>query len=176
MSYLEKGLIHVYTGNGKGKTTAALGLALRAAGHGAKVSIIQFMKGWPYYGEIEGLKKFSNITHYLTGRPDFVDRANPDPEDYKGAEEGLRLAKEAITSGEYDLVVLDEINVVLDYGLLKLEEVLEIIKKRPTNVEIVLTGRNAPKQLIDEADYVTEMVEVKHPYAKGCSGRKCIEY
>jgi cob(I)alamin adenosyltransferase len=176
MAFLEKGLVHVYTGNGKGKTTAALGLAIRAAGHGARIAIIQFMKGWPYYGEIEGLKKFDNITHHLTGRPDFVDPKNPDPADYQGAKEGLALAKEAISSGRYDLVILDEINVVLDFGLLEIKEVLDVVKNRPSSVEIVLTGRYAPKEIIEVADYVTEMVEVKHPYRSGCSSRKCIEY
>jgi len=173
---LKQGLIQVYTGDGKGKTTAALGLAMRAAGQGLKVYIIQFMKGWPHYGELETIKLIPNITLRQFGRPDFVDRENPASEDIRGAKEALEEARRALVSGEYDLLILDELNVALDFGLLSLEEVLSLLEEKPPNVELVITGRNAHPEIIKRAHLVTEMKEIKHPYREGLLGRKGIEY
>jgi len=173
---LEQGLIQVYTGDGKGKTTAALGLALRAAGHGLQVYIIQFMKGWPDYGELAALQHQPNITLVQFGRPDFVDRDNPDPQDVRMAQEALRHGLDILSDGQYDVVILDEINVALDYGLLSLDQVLALLDARLPHVELVLTGRAAHPRIIERADLVTEMRSIKHPYAQGIHGRRGIEY
>lgn len=173
---LERGLIQVYTGLGKGKTTAALGLALRAAGQGLKVYIIQFMKGWPDYGELVSVEKLPNITLRQFGRPEFVDKDSPDPEDVRQAHEALAHARQIITGGEHDIVVLDEINVALDFGLISLAEVLGLLDAKPEQVELVLTGRYAQAEVVKRADLVTEMLNIKHPYAEGVQGRRGIEY
>lgn len=173
---LEQGLLQVYTGNGKGKTTAALGLALRMAGQGGRVAFIQFMKGWDFYGEIEGLKKLPGLRHERTGTPDYVYRGNESPIDQREAQRGFDLARECLQGGHYDLVVLDELNVVLDYGLLDLQSVLDLLRSRPSHVEVVVTGRGAPEALVAEADLVTEMREIRHPYTKGIVSRKGIDY
>jgi cob(I)alamin adenosyltransferase len=173
---LEQGLIQVYTGLGKGKTTAALGLALRAAGQGLKVYIIQFMKGWPDYGELASVEKLPDITLRQFGRPDFVDKDNPDPEDIRQAHQALDHARQVILGGQYDVVILDEINVALDFGLIGLAEVLGLLDARPEKVELVLTGRYAHSEVVKRADLVTEMLDIKHPYAGGMRGRKGIEY
>lgn len=170
------GLIQIYTGNGKGKTTAALGLVLRACGQGAKIAVIQFMKGWEHYGELSAVKLLPNVTFVQTGRPDYVYRGKEEPKDFQEAERGLALASEVASSGEYDLLILDEINVALDYKLIPLGGVLDILRSKPKSLELVLTGRNAPRELIEEADLVTEMKEIKHPYQKGLQGRRGIEY
>lgn len=170
------GLTMVYTGNGKGKTTAALGLALRAIGHDEKVYIMQFMKGNEGYGEVKSVRKFlPNITLVQSGLDRFVSK-NPLPEDIKLAKEGINLAREVIISGEYDLVILDEINVAVDYNLLPEEEVLEVISKRPSHVTLVLTGRYAPKSFIDKADMVSVVEEVKHHYKAGIKAQPGIEH
>jgi len=173
---LKQGLIEVYTGDGKGKTTAALGLALRAAGHDMRVYIVQFMKGWPHYGELVALQHQPNITLVQFGRPDFVDRDNPDPQDVRMAQDALQHSLDVLSSGQYDVVILDEINVALDYGLLSLDQALELLDARPAHVELVLTGRGAHPKVIERADLVTKMVEVKHPYQAGIIARKGIEY
>jgi len=173
---LEKGLIQVYTGLGKGKTTAALGLALRAAGHGLKAHIVQFMKGWSHYGELVSVERLPNVTIKQFGRPQFVDKENPDPEDFRLAREALEHGRRAMLSGDYDIIVLDEINVALDFGLIELSDVLSLLEEKPKDVELVLTGRNAPLEVVKRADLVTEMLDIKHPYYEGVEGRRGIEF
>jgi cob(I)alamin adenosyltransferase len=173
---LEKGLIQVYTGPGKGKTTAALGLALRAAGQDMKVCIIQFLKGWPHYGELTSVEKLPNITLRQFGRPDFVNKDNPDPEDVGQAHQALDHARQTLASGNYDVVILDEINVALDYNLIELGEVLALVEGKPEKVELVLTGRGAHPEIVRRADLVTEMLDIKHPFDEGVRGRRGIEY
>lgn len=172
--FLEVGYVHVYTGNGKGKTTAALGLTLRALCAGKKVFIGQFIKGMNY-SELKIVDYFKEVEIVQFGKNCFIN-GKPTEEDIRLAEEGLKKSKEAIFSGKYDIVILDEINVALHYGLLKLEDVLDIIHHKPTSTELILTGRYAPKEIIDTADLVTEMVEVKHYYSKGILARLGIEY
>ncbi len=171
-----KGLVQVYTGNGKGKTTAALGLVLRAVGKGHKAIIIQFMKGDIKYGELTGIEYLPNAEIEQYGRPDFVDKKDPAKVDIEFAEKGFRRAKEVVSSGEYDMVVLDEMNITLDYKLLDEDEVIQCIKNKPEHVEIVLTGRYAPPSIINMADLLTVMCEVKHPYMTGIEAREGIEY
>ena len=173
---MERGLIQVYTGNGKGKTTAALGLALRAVGHQLKVLIIQFMKGGDSGGEKAAAQRLSPyLTIKKTGRDTFISKSHPEPVDLKLAEEGLAQAKKAIESKEYDIVILDEINLAVDFGLIPLSDVLGLIDSKPDTVELILTGRNAHSEIIERADLVTEMVERKHYYQKGVPARKGIE-
>jgi cob(I)alamin adenosyltransferase len=171
-----KGYIQVYTGNGKGKTTAALGLALRAAGHGLRTQVIQFMKGWIDYGELAGVRMLAPFVEiHQAGRDTFVNRNNPDPEDVRLAREGWKLAQGIISGRKAEIVILDEINCAADFGLLPVEEIVEVLRNKPAGMEIVLTGRGAPQQVIDIADLVTEMREVKHYYAKGVDARVGVE-
>jgi len=173
---MERGLIQVYTGNGKGKTTAALGLALRAVGQGLKVLVIQFMKGGINYGELQSARKLSpNLTIEKVGRDTFVSKSGLDPIDLKLAQEGLLLARKVIEDREYDIVILDEINVAIDYGLIPLSNLLQLIDSKPETVELILTGRNAKPEILEKADLVTEMVERKHYYHKGVPARQGIE-
>jgi cob(I)alamin adenosyltransferase len=173
---MERGLVQVYTGNGKGKTTAALGIALRAVGHGLKVLIIQFMKGSPS-GELEASQKLSPyLTIRRAGRETFIQRDKIDPSDLKIAQEGFLEAKRSIENQEYDVVILDEINVAIDFGLIPLSGLLQIIDSRPEGVELILTGRNANPEILEKADLVTEMVEGKHYHNKGVPARKGIEW
>jgi len=176
MPKLKKGFVQVYTGNGKGKTSAAFGLALRAIGRGLKVYIIQFIKGGFDYGELYVIDKLPNLKLKAFGRGRFVTEKPPGKEDIKLAKKAFALAQEVVKSGEYDMVILDEINVALNLKLIKIEEVLELIRKKPKHVELVLTGRYAPSEIIEAADLVTEMTEVKHPFNKGYQARKGIEY
>lgn len=173
---LERGLVQVYTGNGKGKTSAAFGLALRAIGRGLKVCIIQFIKGGFDYGELYVADKLAGLELKTFGRGKFVSEKSPERVDVELAEDALRTAEEAVGSGKYDVVVLDEVNVALSLKLIRLERVLQLIRDRPVNTELVLTGRNVPKEIVEAADLVTEMVEVKHPYNAGFKARKGIEY
>ncbi|RLF15247.1 MAG: cob(I)yrinic acid a,c-diamide adenosyltransferase [Thermoprotei archaeon] len=169
------GLVHIKTGDGPGKTTSAFGLALRAAGRGYRVYIVQFMKKGEY-GELKAIKYVPNIEVEQFGREEFVDRERPEEEDVKLAQEALRRAEEVAMSGRYDLVILDEVNVAMDYGLIKVEDVLKLIRNKPSHVELVLTGRGAPEQVCEIADYVTEFKEIKHPWRRGISGRRGIEF
>ncbi|RLI10943.1 cob(I)yrinic acid a,c-diamide adenosyltransferase [Candidatus Bathyarchaeota archaeon] len=173
---LDPGLVQIYTGDGKGKTTAALGLALRAIGRGLKVFIVQFLKGGFDYGELHVLDRLPNIEVRAFGRGRFITASGPSKEDLEEARKAMELAREVVMSGEYDVVILDEINVAIHFGLVSLEEVLELIRNKPRHVELVLTGRKAPKELIEVADLVTEMREVKHPYRRGLPPRPGIEF
>jgi cob(I)alamin adenosyltransferase len=171
---LSKGYVQVYTGDGKGKTTAALGLALRASGHGMHTYIGQFMKG-QQYGELDALCNHPLITIEQYGDPRCIRREEVTPEHVSQARHGLERAREAMLSDGYDIVVLDEVNVAIWFGLLAVEEVLAFLDGKPERVEVVLTGRRAPQELIDRADLVTEMREVKHYYAQGVPARDGIE-
>lgn len=169
-----KGRVHVYTGDGKGKTTAALGLALRASGAGLKSFVVQFVKGM-WYSELAALKKLEeSITVVQVGRGCFISRT-PAQEDIAVAKKGLQTAKEAIQSGKYRLVILDEANIALHFGLFAVDELIEIIQSRPANVEIVVTGRRACPELLELADLVTEMRQVRHYYEQGVQARTGIE-
>ena len=176
MPKLERGLVQVYTGNGKGKTSAAFGLALRAVGRGLRVFMIQFIKGGFDYGELYVVDKLPNLTLKAFGRGKFVTEKPPGKEDIELAGQALALAEETIKGGRYDVVILDEVNVALSLKLISLEKVLRLIKEKPKHVELVLTGRDAPEEIIEAADLVTEMREIKHPYKKGLPARKGIEY
>lgn len=170
------GLVHVYTGDGKGKTTAALGLALRAVGHGLKVYMIQFMKGNINYGELTASKQIQNLTIKQFGRAEFVSKKNPKAIDISLAEEALSHAKEVLGNKKHDVVILDEINVAIEWKLISLNDVIRLLQQRPKNVELILTGRYARPKIIAIADLVTEMKEIKHPYQKGIEARKGIDY
>ncbi len=169
-------MIQIYTGKGKGKTTAALGLAMRAVGHGFKVIMIQFMKGQVNYGELETAKALPNFTIEQYGRPDFVNPDNPDKEDVRLAQVAWRRAKEVIASGKYDMIILDEINVAVSFNLIPSKEVIELLKQVPKNVEIIITGRYMPEAFVEYADLISEIKEVKHHFQKGAQARKGIEY
>jgi cob(I)alamin adenosyltransferase len=171
------GLVQVFTGDGKGKTTAALGTILRAAGHGLNIFIVFFIKGSYTSGEFSTLGKLPNVSIATFGLRQFIDeKSEINPEEKKEAEAALTAARQAIASGRYDLVVLDEINVALDFHLVAVDDVIDIIKNRPPNVELILTGRHADVRLIEIADLVTEMVNIKHPFDKGVKARRGIEY
>jgi len=176
MSQKEKGYIQVYTGNGKGKTTAALGLALRALGYGYRTYIGQFLKG-QHYGELEAVKHLSPyIVIEQFGRKGFIHvTENPDEEDIKRAREGLEKCRKAMLSNKYKIIILDEINVAIYFNLLTEKEVLDFINQKPEEVELVLTGRYAPESIIERADLVTEMKEIKHYYQQGVKARKGFE-
>ncbi|MCL4459493.1 MAG: cob(I)yrinic acid a,c-diamide adenosyltransferase [Chloroflexi bacterium] len=169
------GLVHVYTGDGKGKTTAALGLALRAVGQGLRVHIVQFLKGVAY-GEVKSLARLPNISLVQFGSAEWVHPERITVKDRRLALGGLEHAREAIHSGYYDLVILDEINIAVAWNLLPLEAVLDLIRARPKGVELVLTGRQAPPEVIELADLVTEMKEIKHPFGRGVMARRGIEF
>lgn len=170
---MEKGYIEVYTGNGKGKTTAALGLSVRAVCAGKKVFFGQFVKGMKY-SELDAAKFLPNFTIEQFGRNCFIYN-KPTKADIEVAKQGLKKMEEILSGGEYDVVVMDEINIALFYELFSVDEVLDIIDKRDPHVEVVLTGRYAPKEIIDKADLVTEMKEIKHYYTQGVMARKGIE-
>jgi cob(I)alamin adenosyltransferase len=173
----KKGLVLVYTGSGKGKTTAALGLALRASGHGAKVFMVQFGKNNPKYGEIQAIRKFlPDFTVVQSGQGKPLIRGQLLQEDLNEARNGFLQGREALLSGRYDLVIFDEINIALDYGLLPVEEVLQMLAERPAEVDVVLTGRNALREIIDAADLVSEVREIKHHYCNGVKARKGMEF
>jgi len=182
MSETRRGLVHVYTGEGKGKTSAALGLALRAAGHGLHTYMGQFMKGQEY-GELRAAQRLGIdeqgrpfLTMVQFGKPTFLHVEEASQEDVEMARAGLAAARAAMCSGQYEIVVLDEVNVALYFELLTVEEVLAFLEQKPPEVELVLTGRRVPEAIADRADYVTRMEEVKHPYAKGIEARKGIEF
>lgn len=171
-----RGLVQVFTGNGKGKTTAAVGTIVRAVGHGYKVCLISFMKGSYSYGEYKTLSSLPHVAIEQFGLRKFTDPAKIKAEEKEQAQAALVAAREAVSGGKYDLVVLDEVNVAICYNLVKLDRIINLIKEKPEHVEVILTGRYADPKLIEVADLVTEMVKVKHPFDDGISARKGIEY
>ncbi len=174
-----KGLIIVHTGPGKGKTTAALGMAFRAVGQGLKVLMVQFIKGSWHYGELDAAKMLGEGQFKILpmGRGFVkVGAEKPDPEDVRRVEDAWQFASGEILSGRYDLVILDEINYAISYKMLAPEPVVETLKKKPEMVHVILTGRNAHPALLEMADLVTEMREVKHPYQKGILAQRGVEY
>ncbi|MFC1477679.1 cob(I)yrinic acid a,c-diamide adenosyltransferase [candidate division KSB1 bacterium] len=173
------GLTVVYTGNGKGKTTAALGLCIRAAGYRWKVFILQFMKGTWRYGEMDGINLLGDyVTMEQMGKGFYkiLDDNLPEEEHKKAAAEAVERAREVIHSGGYQLVILDEINNAVDLELIGLPDVIDIVKNKPEKLNLVLTGRNAKPEIIELADLVTEMKEVKHPFQQGFSAKKGVDY
>ena len=178
MADARSGLLIINTGPGKGKTTAALGTALRAVGNGMRVLMLQFLKGSWHYGELDGVQAFGEKFVLKQMGRGFVKvgGAETDPEDIRMVEAAWAEAQEAILSGEWDLVILDEINYAIGYGMLDAEKVAETLKQRPEMVHVILTGRNAHPLLVEMADTVTEMREVKHAYQKGILAQRGIEY
>ncbi|MFQ6106904.1 MAG: cob(I)yrinic acid a,c-diamide adenosyltransferase [Thermoplasmata archaeon] len=176
MPVSDLGLIQVYTGTGKGKTTASLGLAMRACGHGFKVYMIQFMKGSIDYGELRVAEKIEGLTIEQFGRPEFVDKDSPAEEDVKLAREALNRAREVISSGKYEIVILDEVNVAIEWNLIQLDDVIDILKQKPEDVEVILTGRYARKEIIEMADLVSEVREIKHPFKRGVHSRVGVDF
>ena len=168
-----KGYIQVYTGDGKGKTTAALGLAVRAAGAGLKVFIAQFVKGMEY-NELKTISKIKNVEIKQFGRKCFI-YDQPTDKDINSAMKGWEEVKKITGAGNYDILILDELNIALQYKLIPLNEVLEFLKSKPENIEIIITGRNAPYEIIELADLVTDMKEEKHYFSKGIKARQGIE-
>jgi cob(I)alamin adenosyltransferase len=172
----QKGLVMIITGNGKGKTTSAFGQALRAVGQGYKVLIVQFMKGRDYGEFIAAEKYLPRLTILRFGLDSFVMRDNPAAIDVELARQGFDFAKKAIVSGKYNMIILDEINVAVDFKLIDLKQVVEIIKNKPPALDLILTGRYAAKEIIKLADTVSEVKEIKHHYAAGIKDRAGIEY
>jgi len=175
----KKGLVIVYTGDGKGKTTASLGMCIRAAGYKKKVKIIQFIKGTWHYGELDGIKLLSEFVELEQMGKGFVGIID-DKEDIsthiRAAGEALRKAKEELHSGKWDILILDELSVALSLKLVDLQDVLELVDGKPEKMHLVITGRNAPEALIERADLVTEMREIKHPYQQGILAQQGVDF
>jgi cob(I)alamin adenosyltransferase len=175
----EKGLVIVYTGKGKGKTTAALGIVLRAVGHGYKVGMIQFIKGEWYYGELTSSKRLEPEFEMIAAGKGFVgiiDDDHPIEEHQGAAKDAIALAKEKIASGIYDVMILDEVNYAAKLNLISEQDILDTIAARPEKTSLVLTGNYVPQSVIAVADLVTEMREIKHPYQKGVKAKKGIDF
>ncbi len=172
-----QGLVIVHTGNGKGKTTAALGLALRAVGQGLRVAMVQFIKGTWKYGELKAPEFLPGFEIQPMGRG-FVGRgdAEPTPEDRGLAHETFEVGREKVLSGEWDMVILDEVNYAVDKGLVDVEDLLRLLREKPDRLHLVLTGRNARPEVMDAAHLVTEMREIKHPYSQGIKAQKGVEF
>lgn len=173
------GLVIVYTGKGKGKTTAALGMALRAIGYDYKVCMIQFIKGSWHYGEMTSSKRLEpefELTAVGKGFVGIMDDKSPIEDHKKIADEALAIAKEKMTSEKYDIVILDEINYAVNLGLVEIDDVLKLIQTKPTNVNLVLTGNHVRDEVIELADLVTEMREIKHPFKSGIRAKKGIDF
>ena len=169
-----KGYVHVYTGNGKGKTTAAIGLAIRAAGAGMRVYIAQFVKGM-HYSELDSLDRYvDRITLKQYGRDCFIEK-EPEEEDIQAARQGLEEVKGILASGDYQMVILDEANIATRYNLFSPDELIDLIRSKPEAVELIITGRNADPKVVALADLVTEMKEIKHYYRRGVKARAGIE-
>jgi cob(I)alamin adenosyltransferase len=176
LAKFNRGIVLVITGNGKGKTTAAVGQALRALGHGRKVFMIQFMKG-KKYGEVLAAERcLPDFTIRPSGLDSFVMRDNPAPIDRELAQAGLEMARQVVAAGEHDLVILDEVNVALDFKLIDLEDVIAVVANKPPAVDLILTGRYAPQEIVALADTVSEIQEIKHHYAKGIKERAGMEF
>lgn len=173
---MKKGLLIVNTGDGKGKTTAALGLALRCAGHGLKVCFIQFIKGSWKYGELEAVKKFSDTIDFHVMGKGFTKKSKDPEQDRAAARNAWEFARKAITSNTYHMVVLDEFTYLMAYEMIETESVLNFLANRPADVHVVITGRKAPTGLMEAADLVTEMKMVKHPLKAGIKAQKGIEF
>ena len=169
------GLVEVFTGDGKGKTTAALGIVLRAIAHGLKVYLVYFMKGGYPYGEQKILAQLPDVDFSVFGHEWLADPDNIKPEEREEARRALAKAREVIASGNYDVVILDEINVAAAWKLIEVGEVLELIRSKPKDIELILTGRYADQSVMDAADLVTEMRKIKHPYDRGIRARKGID-
>jgi len=175
----QKGLVIVYTGGGKGKTSAALGLVLRAVGYNHKVCMIQFVKGSWHFGELDSAKRLAPEFELITAGKGFVgilDDKRPREEHEKAANDTLAISKEKIMSGKFNVVILDEINYAVQLELLKLDDVIDLIKSKPSELDLVLTGNHAAKEVIDIADLVTEMKEIKHPFKSGKKAKKGIDF
>ena len=175
----QKGLVIVYTGGGKGKTSAALGLVLRAVGYNHKVCMVQFVKGSWHYGELDSAKRLAPEFELITAGKGFVgilDDKSPREEHVKAANDTLFIAAKKIMSGKYNVVILDEINYAIQLELLVLSDVLQLIESKPTELDLVLTGNHATKEIIELADLVTEMKEIKHPFKSGIKAKKGIDF
>ncbi len=175
----QKGLVIVYTGGGKGKTSAALGLVLRAVGYNHKVCMVQFVKGSWHYGELDSAKRLAPELEMITAGKGFVgilDDKSPREEHVKAANDTLMISREKIASGKFDVVILDEINYAIQLELLKLDDVIDLIKSKPAELDLVLTGNHAAKEVIELADLVTEMKEIKHPFKSGLKAKKGIDF
>jgi len=175
----QKGLVIVYTGGGKGKTSAALGLVLRAVGYNHKVCMVQFVKGSWHYGELDSAKRLAPEFELVTAGKGFVgilDDKSPREEHVKAANDTLMISREKIMSGKFDVVILDEINYAIQLELLKLGDVIDMIKSKPAELDLVLTGNHATKEVIELADLVTEMKEIKHPFKSGIKAKKGIDF
>tara|TARA_Y100001938_G_scaffold147258_1_gene228068 strand:+ start:75 stop:608 length:534 start_codon:yes stop_codon:yes gene_type:complete len=175
----EKGLVIVYTGNGKGKTTAALGMALRAIGYEHKVCMLQFIKGSWHYGEMDSSKKLEPNFELIAVGKGFVgilDDNSPREEHEKYAAEAVRICREKIFSEKYDVIILDEVNYAINLGLIEVQEIIKIIKEKPSELDLVLTGRNVKDEIVELADLVTEMKEIKHPFKSGIKAKKGIDF
>lgn len=173
------GLVIVYTGKGKGKTTAALGVAFRATGHSMKTCMIQFIKGSWHYGEMSSSKRLEpefELTAVGKGFVGILDDRSPKEDHEKIAKEAVRISKEKILCGKYDVVILDEINYAVNMGLVSVNDVMDLIESRPKNLSLILTGNYARQEIIDAADLVTEMKEIKHPFQRGIRAKKGIDY
>ena len=176
---MEKGLVVVYTGRGKGKTTAALGIALRAVGHNKKICMIQFIKGTWHYGETNSSKRLEpefEVVVVGKGFVGIIDDKYTIQEHEKIAKEAIRISREKILSKKYDIVILDEINYAINLGLVELEEVIDLIKLKPPNLDLVLTGNHVKEEIVNLADLVTEMKEIKHPFKQGIKAKKGIDF
>jgi len=175
----QKGLVIVYTGGGKGKTSAALGLVLRAVGYNHKVCMVQFVKGSWHYGELDSAKRLAPEFELVTAGKGFVgilDDKSPREEHVKAANDTLAISKEKIMSGKFDVVILDEINYAVQLELLKIDDVIDLIKSKPSELDLVLTGNHAAEEVIEIADLVTEMKEIKHPFKSGIKAKKGIDF
>ncbi|ARS63715.1 cob(I)alamin adenolsyltransferase/cobinamide ATP-dependent adenolsyltransferase [Candidatus Nitrosomarinus catalina] len=175
----KNGLTIVYTGKGKGKTTAALGIALRATGYKKKICMIQFIKGSWHYGEMESSKRLEPEFEMVAigkGFVGIIDDKSPKEDHQKIAKEAIRISNEKIQSGKYDIVILDEVNYAVNLNLISLDDVLNLIKSKPENVDLVLTGNYAKEEVIEVADLVTEMKEIKHPFQKGIKAKEGIDF